>query len=188
MNKLERAEEDITLTQLCADGDDAARSRLYNKYAARIFMLCTRYSGDSFAAKDLMHDSFIKIFDNIHKYDANKSSLKTWMSHVTVNFLIDYLRKAKRLKFVPIDNNILDVPEPEHEHLSQIPKEQILKMVESLPDAKRVIFNLYCIEDYSHKEIAQLLGIKEKTSSSILYKARIMLSEMVNKYLIEAGS
>ena len=61
-------------------------------------------------------------------------------------------------------------------------------MVESLPDAKRVIFNLYCIEDYSHKEIAQLLGIKEKTSSSILYKARIMLSEMVNKYLIEAGS
>lgn len=185
MSNLGWAEDDKALAALCTKNNDKAREVLYNKYAARVYMLCLRYIGDSFYAKDLMHDCFIKIFDNIHKYDSTKASLKTWISHVTINHLIDYLRKNKKITFISIDENILDLPEPNYKSDIQIPKEEILKMVTQLPDTKRLIFNLYCIEGHSHKEIAELLGIKEKTSSSLLYKARVELMAMVNAYLFK---
>lgn len=178
-------EDDERLASLCAKGDVLARERLYKGYAARVYMLCRRYTGDSELSKDLMQDCFIRVFDNIRKYDPSKASLKTWITRITVNHLIDYLRRYRKLSFVSIDKDVLTIPEPEVDDIVKVPQEAVLDMIAKLPNSKRVIFNMYCLENYSHKEIAKLLGIKEKTSSSILYKARVMLADMIISYIKE---
>ena len=181
------ATEDAILASQCAEGNEMARERLYKEYAARVYMLCVRYAGDGDLAKDLMQDCFIRVFENIRKFDSSKASLRTWISHITVNYLIDYLRKNRKLSYISIDEHILDIPEPEKDDFIKVPQEAVLEMITKLPDTKRIIFNMYCLENYSHKEIARLLGIKEKTSSSILYKARVMLADMVNSFIKEKG-
>ena len=106
--------EDATLAKLCAEGNNRAREMLYKKYAARVYMLCTRYLGNPVLAKDLAQDCFIRIFDVIRKYDSDKSSLKTWISHIVVNYAIDYLRHKRRLSFVKIDEQVLNIQEQEN--------------------------------------------------------------------------
>lgn len=181
------ASEDAILASQCAEGNEVARERLYKEYAARVYMLCMRYVGDGDLTKDLMQDCFIRVFEKIRKFDSSKASLRTWISHVAVNYIIDYLRRNRKLSFVSIDEHLLDIPEPEKDDFIKVPQEAILEMITKLPDTKRIIFNMYCLENYSHKEIARLLGIKEKTSSSILYKSRVMLADMVNSYIKEKG-
>lgn len=179
--------EDDTLASLCTNNKDKARELLYKKYAAKVYMLCMRYLGNEDLAKDLMHDCFIRIFNNLHKYNPSKSSLKTWISHITVNYLIDYLRRRRKLSFTQIDEQTINMTEPEHGVLAQIPQKEILRMISELPNTRRIIFNLYCIENYSHQEIAAMLGIKEKTSSSILFKARLQLIDKINTYIQTNG-
>ncbi len=176
--------EDTELAKLCARGDDNARKELYIKYAAYLYTLCIRYVGDKEQARDLMHDAMIKIFDSVGKYKPT-GSLKSWCSRVTVNLIIDYLRKSKRIGLVPIDEFQGNVPQPQAEDLAKIPNGELMKMVGALPQSKRIVFNLFCVEGYSHKEIAQMLDIKEKTSSSLLFKAREQLAESIRNYIKE---
>lgn len=174
--------KDIELAELCARGDDKARKELYERYAASLYSLCIRYVGDRELARDLMHDSMIKIFDTIGRYRPS-GTLKSWVSRVTVNLVIDHLRKEKRFSTVSLDDRQERVPEPMKDEMRYVPKEELLKMVERLPDTKRVIFNMFCVEGISHKDIAAMLGIKEKTSSSLLFKAREQLAREVREYL-----
>lgn len=173
---------DIELAKQCARGDDNARKELYTRYAGSLYALCIRYVGDRETARDLMHDSMIKIFDTIGKYRPT-GSLKAWMSRVTVNMAIDHLRRSRRLETVSLEEKQERIPEPAKEDMKLVPKAELLKMVERLPDTKRVIFNMFCVEGYSHKDIAAALGIKEKTSSSLLFKAREQLASEVREYL-----
>ena len=178
--------EDFELAKLCARGNMEARHELYTKYAASLYALCIRYVGDKELARDLMHDAMIKIFDTIGKYKPT-GSLKAWCSRVTVNLAIDYLRKSRRMNLVTIEDSQEKIPQPQPEEIEKIPKTELMRMVENLPQAKRVVFNLFCVEGYSHKEIAQLLDIKEKTSSSLLFKAREQLAENVRDYIKTNG-
>ena len=178
--------EDIELARLCARGDEDARKELYTRYAAYIYALCIRYVGDREEARDVMHDAVIKIFDTVGKYRPT-GSLKAWCGRVTVNMVIDRLRKVRKFETVSIEMAQEKVPEPQPEEMLKIPKAELLKMVAGLPQTKRLIFNLYCIEGYSHKDIAQMLGIKEKTSSSLLFKARVQLAENVRDYIRKNG-
>ena len=178
--------EDIDLAKLCARGDNKARHELYTRYAAYLFALCIRYVGDRELARDLMHDGMIKIFDTIGKYKPT-GSLKSWCARVTVNLVIDHLRKSRRLETVSIDQTQEKIPEPQNEEIAKIPKTELMRMVGELPETKRVIFNLFCLEGYSHKDIAQMLDIKEKTSSSLLFKARAQLAENVRDYIRSNG-
>ena len=178
--------EDIDLAKLCARGDDKARHELYTRYAAYLFALCIRYVGDRELARDLMHDAMIRIFDTIGKYKPT-GSLKSWCARVTVNLVIDHLRKSRRLETVSIDQTQEKIPEPQNEEIAKIPKTELMRMVGELPETKRVIFNLFCLEGYSHKDIAQMLDIKEKTSSSLLFKARAQLAENVRDYIRSNG-
>ena len=178
--------EDVDLAKLCARGDDKARHELYTRYAAYLFALCIRYVGDRELARDLMHDGMIKIFDTIGKYKPT-GSLKSWCARVMVNLVIDHLRKSRRLETVSIDQTQEKIPEPQNEEIAKIPKTELMRMVGELPETKRVIFNLFCVEGYSHKDIAQMLDIKEKTSSSLLFKARAQLAENVRDYIRSNG-
>ena len=174
--------EDFELAKQCARGDDSARKELYTKYAAYLFTLCIRYIGNREEARDLMHDAMMKIFDTIGKYKPS-GALKSWCGRVTVNMVIDRMRKAKHFETTGIDQTLEKIPEPQTEDVLKIPKAQLMNMIGALPSTKRAIFNLYCIDGYSHKEIAQMLGIKEKTSSSLLFKAREQLAENVREYI-----
>ena len=104
--------EDIELAKLCARGDEKARKELYTRYAAGLYALCIRYVGDRELARDLMHDAMIRIFDTIGKYKPT-GSLKSWCSRVTVNMVIDCLRRSRKLETVSIDQTQEKIPEPQ---------------------------------------------------------------------------
>jgi len=178
--------EDNELARLCARGDDEARNELYTRYAAYLYALCIRYVGDRELARDLMHDGMIRIFDMIGKYKPT-GSLKSWCAKVMVNLVIDHMRKARKLETVNIDRLQEKIPEPQNEEIAKIPKTELMRMVGQLPETKRVIFNLFCVEGYSHKDIARMLDIKEKTSSSLLFKAREQLAQNVWDYIMKNG-
>ncbi len=178
--------EDIELARLCARGNEKARHELYTRYAAYLYALCIRYVGDRELARDLMHDGMIKIFDTIGKYRPT-GSLKSWCARVTVNMVIDHMRKSRRMDLQPIEQTQEKIPEPQNEEVAKIPKTELMRMVGQLPETKRIIFNLFCVEGYSHKDIAQMLDIKEKTSSSLLFKAREQLAENVRDYIRKNG-
>ena len=178
--------EDLELARLCARGDENARKEMYIRYAGSLYAICIRYVGDRELARDLMHDSMIRIYDTIGKYRPT-GTLKSWISKVTVNLLIDHIRRERKYQFVSMEGEYEKIPEPSVEEMRTVPKDQIMRMVSELPEAKRVIFNLFCVEGYSHKDISVMLGIKEKTSSSLLFKAREQLSRNVRDYLRENG-
>ena len=168
--------EDIELARLCAKGDESARKELYTRYAASLYALCIRYVGDKELARD----------GSAGKYNPS-GTLKSWCSRVTVNLVIDYLRKSRQLNLVPLEESESKLPQPDNEEVTKIPKEELLRMVSQLPPAKRVIFNLYCVEGYSHTEISAFLNIKEKTSASLLFKARNLLAENIKEYIKKNG-
>ena len=174
--------EDLELARLCARGDDKARKEMYTRYAGSLYAICIRYVGDRELARDLMHDSMIRIYDTIGKYRPT-GSLKSWMSRVTVNLVIDHMRKERKFLIVPLEGEQEKIPEPSAEEMRTVPKEELIRMISALPETKRVIFNLFCVEGYSHKDISKMLGIKEKTSSSLLFKAREQLAGNIKDYL-----
>lgn len=178
--------EEVELAKLCARGDEKARKELYTKYAAYLFALCIRYVSNKELARDLMHDAILKIFETIGKYRPT-GSLKSWCARVTVNLLIDYLRKSKLMELQQLDSTQEKIPEPQTEDIAKVPKQELMRMVSELPNTKRIIFNLFCVEGYSHRDIAEMLNIKEKTSSSLLFKAREQLAENVRDYIKRNG-
>lgn len=175
-------EQDIA--RRCAQGDKDAQRELYTTYAARLKALCYRYTGDEDQALDLMHDAMIKAFGKIQTYRyRGEGSLYAWLRRMTVNLAVDFLRKER---FAPeaLDNvGEAMVAEPMEEDVRGISAERMAAMVAALPPSRRAVFNLYCIEGYSHREIARMLRISEKGSASILARARTQLKEEINDYL-----
>lgn len=176
------------LARLCRNRDRLAEEELYTRYAARLLTLCRRYIGDPDEANDVMQDSVIKTLDRISTFKySGKGSLYAWLRKVTLNHILDVLRR-KRLKFKPLDSNQGDdVPEPDGDGIESIPREELMGIISRLPEMRRTIFNLYCIEGYSHKDIGRMLGISEKGSASALAKARNQLKAAINEYLKTSG-
>jgi len=178
---LEIGEKD--LAKLCAEGDRSAMRELYNRYAARLSALCSRYANGPEEGKDLMHDTMAKAFGKIDQYRyRGDGSLYSWLSRMAVNLCIDRLRKEGRLGVPVSDETIPDIPDPPAEEVVSIPLPDLQAMIASLSDTKRVVFNMFCVEGFSHREIAEKLGITEKSSSSTLAKAKKTLSRMIHVY------
>lgn len=132
------------------------------------------------AAHDVLHDGFIKIFTNFSF--RGDSSLGTWVTRVMVTQSIDYLRRQKRFNQLVVNEEQLpDVPDLD-EAGSGLSEKELMSFVAQLPDGCRTVFNLYVFEDKSHKEIAELLGIKEHSSTSQLHRARYMLAKRIKEY------
>lgn len=162
--------------------DPIWQHKLYADYSPLLYAICYRYTGDKNKAKDLMHDSFIKIFNNI-KYFKHEGSFQGWMKRITVNTILTYFKKKDIIRMseeitTEIENDVTDIKDDEI-----IPREKILEFITLLPNGYRTVFNMYAIEEYSHKEIAGLLNINIGTSLSQYSKARKMLAEMINDYL-----
>ncbi len=173
-------ENEIELIKGCRAGDDYARKELYTLYSNRLLAVCYRYTGDIDVAHDVLHDAFIKIFTKFSF--RGESSLLTWMTKVVVTQSLDYLRMQKRKsQWIINEEQIPDVPELSNneEHLTE---EQLLMFVAELPEGCRTVFNLYVFEEKSHKQIAELLGIKEHSSTSQLHRAKYMLAKKIKEY------
>ena len=173
------------LAEGCRKGEETARRALYESFAGRLLGICLRYAGDRMTAEDLMHDAFLKIYGAFDRFAyRGPGSLRAWIERITVNVALEWLRSRNRLTCLPLDEGRAQEPvaEPDPGQVARIPRDVLMRFVAELPDGYRTVFNLYVVDDKSHKEIASLLGIKESTSASQLHKAKAMLARKIKQY------
>ena len=178
--------EEQELTELCRQGNNRARKELYEQYSGRMLGICLRYAGDRDTAQDLVHDGFLKIFASFDKFTwRGEGSLRAWMERVMVNVALQYLRKNDVInQAMALDEAPETYEEPDIAAVEAIPQKVLMQFIEELPAGYRTVFNLYTFEDKSHKEIAQLLGINEKSSASQLFRAKSVLARRVKEWLM----
>jgi len=178
---LERAEQQF-ITAL-ARQERWAQQQLYEQYYGKMMGVCLRYAGSRDEALDLLHEGFIKVFQNIGRYKAG-TSLPAWIRTVMVNTCIDHYRKAIRRRTDDL-SSVQQATNDDPDVLSNLTGREILDAVQQLSPAYRAVFNLYVVEGYSHKEIAETLQITESTSRSNLVKSRIKLKEFFSTRRME---
>jgi len=162
----------------CSKGDRKCQQIIYEKFYMKMMGVCLRYASNKQEAQDLVHDGFIKVFENIKKYNYS-GSFEGWTRRIMVNTAIDYYRKNKNI-FTKESQDFanLESEEPDQDVLSQLRTEDIMKAVQSLSPGYRAVFNLYVVEGYSHKEVSKELGISIGTSKSNLAKAKKNLRKL----------
>lgn len=167
------------LISRCAKGERAAQQALYDRYCRRLMAMCLRYAKNVPEAEDILQESFIKIFNNIKSFRF-ESSVNTWMSRIVINTALNHQRqKLYMLPMVDVENAGLH--EEEKISLADFHLNELISLVQSLPDGCRLVFNLFAIEGYGHKEIATLLGVSEGTSKSQYNRAKNLLrAKIVN--------
>ena len=177
--------EEFELSEQCKQGNNRARKELYEQYSGRMLGVCLRYIGDKDMAQDLLHDGFLKIYASFDKFTwRGEGSLRAWMERVMVNMALQHLRKNDVLnRAAELDELSESYQEPEASDIETIPQKVLMSFISELPEGYRTVFNLYTFEDRSHKEIAQLLGINEKSSASQLFRAKGVLAKRIKEYL-----
>ena len=172
----------MTLDELiiqCKKQDTKAQGELYNKYSRILFGICLRYSPNYAEAEDNLQDAFHTIFKKVEQYKG-KGSFEGWIKRVTVNTVLQKYRKQRSFEIVSeeqvADEADLDIDSEE------IPLDYLLKIIQELPDRYRLVFSMYVMDGYQHKEIAELLGISDGTSKSNLARARIILKNKIEEY------
>lgn len=164
-------------------GDPKMQEALYNKYAAKMYAVCLRYAGNSADAQDLLQEGFIKVFRNLDKF-RHEGSFEGWMRRVFVNTSIEHFRRKVHLNSIS-EQEERGIEDASVSVLDQLAEQDIVKLVQELSPGYRAVFNLYVIEGYSHKEIAELLSISEGTSKSQLARAKAILQKKVAEFLGE---
>ena len=174
------------LARYCRAGDRLAKGELYRRYAAKVNTLCKRYLSNEEDSKDLMLETLIQAIDKIDSYKyTGEGSLYRWISRIAINKAINLI-KRHRWRMVSLELWVKDdIAEPTEDEVEVIPNEKLHEWIAELSEMRRTVFNLSCIDGYSHKEIAEMLGISETGSTSILAKARKQLKEKIKQYLKE---
>jgi RNA polymerase sigma-70 factor (ECF subfamily) len=165
--------------QACVRRERWAQKVLYEEYYSRMLGVCLRYATDEEEALDILHEGFIKVFRHIGKYQPG-TSLPAWIRRIMVNTSIDYFRKNSRRRTEDIDE-AYGISTNDPDAISQCTEQEILEAIQGLTPSYRAVFNLYVIEGYPHKEIAELLDITESTSRSNLVKARLKLKAILSE-------
>lgn len=165
------------LIRACVGQEKWAQQMLYENNYGALMAVCMRYSRTEDEALDLLHEGFIKIFTQLHKYQP-ETALSAWMKRVVINNCIDHYRRQSRFRTAEIDEAV-HLQSPEADAISQYSEKEILDSIRKLSPAYRTIFNLYVIEGFSHKEIGEKMNITESTSRSNLVKARIKLKNFL---------
>ncbi len=168
------------IVQGCLRGDRVCQKRLFDRFAGKMLAVCMRFASHKMEAEDLLQDGFIKVFRNLHQFN-NTGSIEQWIRRIMINNAIkNYHKKSNKNEIFQLDNIFESIQNPEV--IDQLSENELLQMIKDLPDGYRMVFNLYAIEGYSHKEISEILQIEESTSRSQLVKARRALQEKLIKY------
>lgn len=172
--KIYRA-KDEELIEGCRRQNRQAQKRLYEQYSSKFYALCCRYVKDKMEAEDVLITAFTKILDKIDQY-TGEGNFEGWMRRIMVNEALSYLRKHKNMY---LETTIEAANyEPDYNKLeNQLEADDLMKLIETLPSGYKIVFNMYAIDGYSHKEIAEQLGITESTSKSQLSRARTALQK-----------
>ncbi len=176
------------LIQDCIKGDRKSQQFLYQTYYGKMLVVCYRYASTNEEAKDILHDGFIKVFQKLKSF-KNTGSFEGWIRRIMVNNAIDHIRKRKELltfegdSSLEIMKNKLAEDDNDDEIFLKAQAEVLVKLIQQLSPAYRTVFNLFVVEDYSHKDIAEELEISVGTSKSNLAKAKQRLKELYLNYL-----
>jgi RNA polymerase sigma factor (sigma-70 family) len=164
----------------CIVGNRTAQEALYNLYAPKMFGICLRYANDYHSGEDILQEGFIKVFNNIHRF-RGEGSFEGWLKRIFINTAIEHYRKAMN----QTDHHELDKSENnpvDDNALHELAMKDLLAMIQELSPGYRAVFNMYVIEGFSHKEIAEMVGISEGTSKSQLARARTILQKKITTH------
>ncbi|MGJ8667249.1 MAG: RNA polymerase sigma factor [Patiriisocius sp.] len=168
------------LIKQCIKNDRNAQSSLYAEYKDTLYFLSLKYCRNQADAEDNLHDSFMTIFDRIKTY-RHGGSFEGWMKRITIFKAIDKY-KTKKPVAIEINDDILEDNVNIEEELEYISLDTLLTCIQELPDQYRLVFNLYQLDGFSHKEISTMLGITESTSKSNYHRAKLQLRDKINIY------
>lgn len=169
------------LIQGCINGERRMQEELYRRFAPKMYAVCLRYAGKSDEAEDILQEGFIKIFKKLASF-RGEGSFEGWIRRVFVNTAIEHFRRKNYLQPVTekeestIEGKYLSV-------LDNLAEKDIMNLIQELSPGYRTVFNMYVVEGYTHKEIGDMLGISEGTSKSQLSRAKVILQDMVRKYI-----
>ena len=176
-------EEEIIVA--CKNGDQVSQRKLYEHFSKKMFVVCMRYTKNRMEAEDILQDAFIKVFTSIGSF-RGECPLEMWVKKIMINTALNYLRK--QILVVPAEDgqfieNYMEVGEAVISNYNFL---ELINMVRQLPSGYQVVFNLYAIEGYNHKEISAMLGISEGTSKSQYSRAKAAMQQLVLKNSREA--
>ncbi len=177
------------LIKACIRGEKKYQKILYQSFYGKMLAVCMRYAADINEAQDILHDGYIKVFNKLKSFEY-KGSFEGWIRRIIVNNAIDYVRNKRDFVISISDdntfNNLKDNSfDNNDEQLIKMKAEIIIKLIQKLSPAYRTVFNMYVIEEYSHKEIAEELNISIGTSKSNFAKAKLKLKLLFEQYNIE---
>jgi RNA polymerase sigma factor (sigma-70 family) len=174
---------DDALVAGCLEGSNRHFNELYDTYSHVLYGICLRYSRNSDDAYDIFQEGFIKVFQHLKTFDIEKGPLRAWLKKVFVNQSIDYYRrKSKMIHTVSADVLSEDLEDDDADTEPGITEEQIMELIQELPDGFRTVFNLFAIEKLKHKEIADLLGITESTSKTQYIRAKKIMQDKIKRF------
>jgi RNA polymerase sigma factor (sigma-70 family) len=172
---------EIDLIEGCLAGERRMQEELYRRFSPRMYGVCLRYAGNTEEAEDILQEGFIKVYKKLGSF-RREGSFEGWIRRIFVNTAIEHFRRKTYQQTITeqhentLEGSNLSV-------LDNLGEKDILKLVQDLSPGYRTVFNLYVVEGYTHKEIGDLLGISEGTSKSQLSRAKVILQNMVTKYL-----
>jgi RNA polymerase sigma-70 factor (ECF subfamily) len=170
----------------CLNKDRKMQEMLYHRFSSKMYAVCLRYCKDAEDAQDLLQDGFIKIFKNLEKFRGD-GSFEGWIRRIFVNTSIEHFRKSIK-KIAASDTQGIIIEDPSWNALDDLAEKDIIAVIQELSPGYRQVFNMYVIEGYSHRDIAEILGISEGTSKSQLARAKGILKKRVDRMLNEPKS
>jgi RNA polymerase sigma factor (sigma-70 family) len=169
------------LLEGCRRGDRKMQQELYNRFAPKMYGVCLRYASNAEEAEDILQEGFIKIFNKIGSY-RGEGSFEGWIRRIFVNTAIEHFRKKTYMQ--PITETEENTVEGKYlSVLDSLAEKDIVQLVQQLSPGYRTVFNMYVVEGYTHKQIADMLGISEGTSKSQLSRAKLILQELVKTFV-----
>lgn len=176
--------EEQTLIKDCLNGNPIAQRKLFEKFAPKMMTVCLRYMKGRQEAEDVLQDGFVKVFQKVHLYE-NSGSLEGWIRRIIVNTALDQLRKNSKFGYMDDVDEVGYKIENNSYTFENLVAQDLMKMIDQMPNGYKVVFNMFAIEGYSHKEIGEMLGISENTSKSQYLRARDYLKKQLEKIEIE---
>lgn len=173
------------IIQGCIEHKASSQEKLYALYSRRMMAICMRYTQSRVEAEDVFHEAFVKVFKNIHTWQGG--SFEGWMRRIFVNTAINYYHQNKKY-FDHVDaSQAENLMSSTDNVIATLSNQELLELINQMPEGYRVVFNLYVVEGYNHGEIAELLGIAEGSSKSQLSKAKAHLKKLIEDRLISAA-
>ena len=165
----------------CMEGNRRMQEELYRRFSPRMYAVCLRYAGNAEEAEDILQEGFIKVFKKLDSFRGD-GSFEGWIRRIFVNTAIEHFRRKRYL--MPVTEKEENTIEGKYTSvLDELGAKDIMALIQELSPGYRTVFNMYVVEGYTHKEIADMLGISEGTSKSQLSRAKVILQDMVRNFI-----